>query len=145
MAVQPDGVRIDRRIQPLGNCPAACAGQDGIAGQASLEAVQQRVLHPVGRSQPGAEAYRGLGLARLEDIGEMLRVSVETQVGDAEIGPQQIAGFDHRIAPKHTVGTLALDAHRRVEPWRQALRGERFAIPPFDIGGGGRPGRDDRA
>ncbi len=75
----------------------------------------------------------------------MLRIGVEPQVGDAEIGPQQVAREDHRTAAEHPFGALALDADRGMEPRRQAVRGERVAIPPLDIGGRGFPRRDDRA
>ena len=145
MSVEADGVRIDRRLQSLRNRLRAGPSKNFVTRQSGLERFQQRILHAVRRGKAGCQPLRGGGFARLQHIGQMLRIGVQSQIGDAEVGPQQIARLDHRVAAQHPFRALALDADRRVEPGRQAQRSQRIAIPPFDIRRGGRAGGDDFA
>ena len=96
-------------------------------------------------ARPSAQARRRVALAGAQHVSELLGVGVEAEIGDAEIGPEHVAGLDDRVALER----LRARRWRKIatEGWNQVSRpsaGDPLAIPPDEVVGGG-PAGPDRA
>ncbi len=143
MAVIADRVRIDAGFKPRGDGGGAGAGQHRVAADPGLKGAGQRILHPVARRQPVAQPLGRVGLAGAQHIGILLGIGRQPQIGDAEIGPDHVAGLDHRIARQHPRRAAPVDADRGLEPGVDPERADLFAVPPHQIAGAGDAGGDD--
>src|SRR5262245_51832552 len=105
-----------------------------VAGSSRTDFLQREVLHRVRVRERLLETGRRVGLAGLQDVGEMLRVGIEARHRDADVAMQYVAGLNDRIVTELFGGhAFALHADAWLEPRAQSLIVRALAPPPDEI------------
>ena len=94
----------------------------------------------------------GFGFAGTQHVGILLGIGVQTQVGDAEVAVQQVAGLNHLPLGPLRKGALLVEAFRvgplhvdgGVKPGVEAQLVDAVAVPPHHFLGGGDARLDHR-